>query len=67
MLLDPKLLRAAREIYRTYYQICTNRNQQPLGVVINRYTGRGQLVFGSNPVLLPNEYFVPVNQLESEI
>lgn len=66
-LLDPAVLRAARQIYQTYYEIERNRNNRPLGVAIDRYTYRGQVILGCKPILLPQECFVPLKQLESEI
>ncbi len=64
-LLDPALLQAARQIYRTYYEVHYNQVQRPLGVVLHRVTYRGQLIFKSKPILLPQECFVPLNQIES--
>lgn len=67
MLLDPALLRAARQIYRTYYEVHPDIAQRPYGVAIDRYTHRGKLIFRSKVVLLPQECFVPFSQLEAEI
>ncbi|MGQ4646910.1 hypothetical protein [Lyngbya aestuarii] len=67
MLLDPSLLRAARQIYRTYCEVHPNLVQRPYGVAIDRYTHRGKLIFRSKVVLLPQECFVPFSQLEAEI
>ncbi|MCA1994342.1 MAG: hypothetical protein LDL41_20180 [Coleofasciculus sp. S288] len=67
MLLDPSLLRAARQIYRTYYEVHPDHTQRPSGVAIDRYTFRGKLIFRSRPILLPRECFVPFSQLEAEI
>lgn len=64
-LLDPSILQAARQAYRFYYEVSPDQTQRPLGVVINRLTFRGQLVFKQKPILLPQESFIPVNQLES--
>ncbi len=66
-LIDPTLLRAARQIYRFYTEVTPNLDRYPSGVVINRLTYRGKLVFSNQPILLPEEYFVPVNQIESEM
>lgn len=66
-LLDPALLRAARKIYRTYQEIHAARLQRPLGVVIDRLTYRGQMILSRKPILLPNESFVPFEQIESEL
>lgn len=66
MLLDPALLRAARQIYRTYSEVHPDRVQSARGVAINRFHHRGQLIFSEKPILLPEEYFVPFNEIESE-
>lgn len=44
MLLDPSLLRAARQIYRTYYEVHPDQTQRPYGVAIDRFTHRGKLI-----------------------
>ena len=67
MLLDPTVLRTARQIYRTYYEVHPEQTKRPIGVAIDRYTFRGQLIFRQKPVLLPRECFVPLNQLQSEM
>lgn len=66
-LLDPALIRSARLIYTTYYEVHPGLIQRPLGVAINRFTHRGKLIFSGKPVLLPQECFVPFSQIESEI
>jgi hypothetical protein len=65
-LLDPSLLQAARQIYRTFYEVHPEQ-ERPLGVAIDRFTHRGKLIFTGKPVLLPQECFVPLNQIESEM
>lgn len=67
VLLDPSLIRAARQIYRTYYEVHPDVIQRPLGVAIDRYTLRGKLIFSGKPILLPQECFVPFSQIESEL
>ena len=67
MLLDPALLRSARQIYRTYCEVHPDLPQRPTGVAIDRYTHRGKLIFKRKPILLPQECFVPFSQLEAEI
>lgn len=66
-LLDPALLRAARQIYRTYTEVHPNVTQRPNGVAIHRLTHRGKLIFLNKPILLPQECFVPFSQIESEL
>lgn len=66
-LLDPSLLKAARKIYRAYQQVNPDHIQRPLGVAISRLTYRGQVIFFRKPVLLPDECFIPFDQMESEL
>ena len=65
--LDPSLLQAARYIYRTYYEVHPDQVQRPLGVALDRFTHRGKLIFAGKPILLPQECFVPVNQIETDL
>jgi hypothetical protein len=67
VLIDPAVIRAARQIYRTYYEVHPELIQRPLGVAINRFTLRGKLIFSGKPILLPQECFVPFSQIESEL
>ena len=67
MLLDPKLLRMARRIYRSYCVLHPKTNRRPLGSAIHRDSHRGQLMFNPKPILLPGECFVPMKQLETEV
>ncbi|MGB3516360.1 MAG: hypothetical protein WBA43_07890 [Elainellaceae cyanobacterium] len=64
-LLDPAVLQAARQIYRTYYEVHVEQVQRPIGVVIHRETCRGQLVFAQKPILLPQECFVPLDLIDA--
>ena len=66
-LFDPSIIRAARQIYRTYYEVHPDFHEKPIGVAIHKSNHRGKLIFGGKPVLLPEECFVPLAQLESEI
>lgn len=63
-MVDPALLRSARHIYRTYYEVHPEVMERPIGVAIGRTTRRGKLIFGAKPVLLPHESFIPLTQLE---
>ena len=63
---DPILIKAARNIYRNYYSLSIPSSEEPMGIVINRDSHRGQLVFKQKPVLLPRECFIPLKQIESE-
>lgn len=64
---DPAILQAARQIYRTYHQTHPKLVQRPTGVALNRVTLRGKLIFSGQPILLPQEIFVPFSQIESEL
>lgn len=61
---NPALLKAARQIYRTYYEVHPDDLQRPGGIAISTKTHRGKLIFGERPVLLPSECFIPLNQIE---
>ena len=63
---DPSLIKAARNIYRNYCHLNITIENQPKGVVINRDSHRGQLSFSPKPILLPREYFIPLQQIEAE-
>lgn len=67
VLLDPIVLKAARDIYRIFYSVHPNHPKRPIGIAIDPETQRGKLIFGKKPVLLPHECFVPLTQLESEM
>ncbi len=66
-LLNPELIKAARHIYRTFYEVHPEVIQRPIGVAIGRRNYRGKLVFGDKPVLLPQECFVPFSQIEPSL
>lgn len=58
-----KLLNTAQDIYSTYYHAHGENALVPLGVVVDRKTFRGQLIFTGQPILLPQESFIPLDQL----
>ncbi len=66
VLLDPGLLRAARQIYRNYYEVHPDMPRQPQGVAINKFNHRGKVIFSARPILLPEECFVPLSQINSD-
>ena len=66
-LIDPALIRAARQIYRQFYEAHPEMTDRPVGVALNRYNYRGKLIFGKRPILLPDECFVPIAQVQSEL
>lgn len=63
---DPSLVKAARNIYRNYCNLNIPADNQPMGIVINRDSHRGQLTFNPKPILLPRECFIPLKQIETE-
>ncbi len=67
MFLDPTLIHAAKGIYRSYYDSRSQSARKPLGVVLNKETLKGQLVFRLQPILLPGECFIKINQIEAEV
>lgn len=64
-LVDAAVVKAAGEIYRTYCEVHPEMAGHPSGVAINRVHHRGKVIFTHNPVLLPQECFIPLNQIES--
>ncbi len=66
-LLDPNVLKSARDIYNTYCNFRSKLTKTPMGVAIDRKTHRGQLLFAKKPILLPWENFIPMDQIQSEI
>ncbi|ALB40106.1 MULTISPECIES: hypothetical protein [Nostocales] len=64
-LIDPTVIRAASHIYYTYCEVHPEIVGKATGVAISRVTHRGKVIFTHYPVLLPQECFVPLNQIES--
>ncbi|MGH8002983.1 MAG: hypothetical protein ACREPR_27000 [Brasilonema sp.] len=64
-LIDPVVIRAAGQIYHVYCEVHPEMTGQASGVAINRFNHRGKVIFTHQPVLLPEECFVPLNQIES--
>jgi hypothetical protein len=64
---DPDLVKAARDIYSFYCQINPDRERrrQPIGVAMNKLSHHGKLIFSSYPILLPEEDFISVAELEN--
>ncbi len=67
VLIDPIILQAAQRIYYTYCKLHVQLKRTPIGVAIDPKTNKGQLLFTKRPILLPGEFFVPLNQLEANI
>ncbi|WP_298614934.1 hypothetical protein [uncultured Thermosynechococcus sp.] len=59
---DTPLLATAQSIYNLYQQV-HGAKTVPAGVVVNRQTLRGYVLFTSQPVLLPQECFIPYDHL----
>lgn len=64
---EPTLLQVAQKIYRSYYESNARMVKRPIGVVINQVTYQGKLIFSAKPILLFQETFIPLNEIESEI
>jgi hypothetical protein len=64
---EPKILQAAQIIYRYHLRVHAAIMEPPLGVIINRNNLRGQIVFSVKPILLPDECFIPLAQMEASI
>ena len=63
---DPSLIKAARNIYRSYCNLNISADNKAMGIIINRDSHRGQLAFNPKPILLPRECFIPLKQIEAE-
>ncbi|MEG4342316.1 hypothetical protein QUB70_03370 [Microcoleus sp. A003_D6] len=66
-LLAPDLIRAARSAYGMYLKVHSEQIQRPAGVVVSQGSDRGQLIFASQPILLPGERFVTFDEIESQM
>ena len=64
-LIDPNLIRSAGQIYHTYCEVHPEVTGNASGVAINRVNHRGKVIFTQSPVLLPQEWFAPLRQIES--
>lgn len=59
------MLASARETYQAYCRLHIDA-QPPIGVAMDRNTGRGQLIFSEQPILLPHECFISVEQMQAD-
>ncbi|MEG3978981.1 MULTISPECIES: hypothetical protein [unclassified Microcoleus] len=66
-LLAADLIRVARSAYGMYLKVHSEQMQRPAGVVVSLGSNRGQLIFASQPVLLPGERFVTFDEIESQM
>lgn len=68
IMLSAVIVKAARAAYEAYVEI-HGKKRTPMGVAVDRYTYRGQLIFSEQPILLPHECFVTmedISQLDLE-
>ena len=66
-LIDAALIRAAGDIYHTHREVHPEITGRASGVAIHRENYRGKVIFRNQPVLLPEERFIPVEQIESYV
>lgn len=64
VMIDPSIIRAARQIFRQYVDCYANQLPRPLGIAINRKNMSGKLIH-THLVLLPQETFVPLEIIEA--
>ena len=64
--IDPAILKVARQVYRDYCESHPSNAKRPSGVVVNQLTYQGKVLFASQPILLPQERFIPMTQIEAE-
>ncbi|MGB3513990.1 MAG: hypothetical protein WBA93_33240 [Microcoleaceae cyanobacterium] len=67
LLLPPSLQKLATRLYYAYLETHADQVRRPIGVAINPVSYRAGLIFSHQPVLLPGEFFVPVELIESKI
>ncbi|MGD1715857.1 hypothetical protein [Dapis sp. BLCC M172] len=67
LLLTPSLQKLAKLLYRTYLETHPDQVRYPLGIAVSPLTYRAGLIFSQKPILLPGEFFVPVELIESKI
>jgi hypothetical protein len=60
---DPAIIQVARQIYQDYCEVHPRQAHVPSGVVIDRFSYRGQIASTDRPVLLPQECFVTIKQI----
>ena len=67
LLLTPSLQKLTQLLYRTYLETHPEQVRHPLGVAISPITSRASLIFSHQATLLPGEFFVPLELIESKI
>jgi hypothetical protein len=63
VLIEPRLLRAAQQIYYNYANVHPVRAQYVTGVAIDRETYKGFVSFRKEAIVLPRESFIRVEDL----
>lgn len=63
---DARVMRSAQAIFYVFYQVHQRFPAPPTGVVINPHSHWGKLLFSTQPILLPREFFIPIDNLETE-
>ena len=61
--MTPQLVGAAQDVYFAYYRAHGEKAMPPLGVVVDRKSLRGHLIFTGHPILLPQESFITTEQI----
>ena len=63
IMLSPVIVKAAKAIYEMHVETHGTARRTPMGIALDRYTYRGQLIFCEQPILLPHECFVPLQEI----
>ncbi|MEA5468342.1 MULTISPECIES: hypothetical protein [unclassified Spirulina] len=63
---DRLVMRSAQAIFYVFYQVHQRFPSPPTGVAIDPQSHWGKLLFGPQPILLPREFFIPIDHLETE-
>ncbi|MDX1976649.1 MAG: hypothetical protein SFT94_03165 [Pseudanabaenaceae cyanobacterium bins.68] len=63
-MIDPSIIRTARQIFRQYVDCYASQLPRPLGIAINRKNMSGKLIY-TQLILLPQETFVPLEVIEA--
>lgn len=63
-ILNPTMLKTAKDIYDSYRRYHRQSPMIPMGVAIDSKTNKGQLVF-KYPILLPWENFIPIEKISA--
>ncbi len=66
-LIDAALIKAAGDIYNIHCEVHPEITGHASGVAIHRENHRGKVIFKGQPVLLPEERFIPLEQIVSSM